>query len=492
MNDNILVLEHISKSFPGVKALDDVTFSVKRGDIHALVGENGAGKSTLIKILAGIYRLDEGEIVFDGKPATFYTPNESQVAGISVVHQELKLSEPLSVAENIFLGNLLYRKGIVDWKAMKKKAAEFMAALGIDIDVDLPVSSLSVAKKQMVEICKAINHNCKLLIMDEPSASLTEKEQKVMFETIRKLKAQGMTVIYISHRLEEIFDLADEVTVLRDGQKIDTLPVASVDRKKLISLMVGRELVNEYPKEQFVPGEVVLEVKNLNRAGVLNNISFKARMGEILGFAGLVGSGRTEVARAVLGIDKIDSGEILYKGKPIHHRAFKQAIKEGFGLVPEDRKVQGLIQIDTVAENICMVNIDKVIKHGIIRNDMEQSYGEEYVKKLHISTPSVDTEAQYLSGGNQQKVVIAKWLMQNSDVIFFDEPTRGIDVGAKAEIYLLMNDLVRSGKVIIMISSELQEILGICDRIMVMHDGEIAGELMREEATQEKILAMCV
>jgi ABC-type sugar transport system ATPase subunit len=492
MNDNILVIQHISKSFPGVKALDDVSFRIKRGTIHALVGENGAGKSTLIKILAGIYRFDSGDIEFDGKSVAFNSPHESQRAGISVVHQELKLSEPLSVAENIFLGNLIYKGGLVDWKTMKKIASDLLQSLDMEIDVDVPAGSLSVAKRQMVEICKAINHNCKLLIMDEPSASLTENEQKVMFETIRTLKSQGITVIYISHRLEEIFDLADDVTVLRDGKKIDTLPVSAVDRKKLISLMVGRELVNEYPKEQFVTGDVALEVKHLNRKDVLRDISFKARRGEILGFAGLVGSGRTEVARAVLGIDRIDSGEVFYNGVAVDNKTFKRAIKRGFGLVPEDRKKQGLVQIASVAENICMVSIDKILKWGVVSFALQKKFSEEFVKKLKISTSSVDTEVQYLSGGNQQKVVIAKWLMQKSDVIFFDEPTRGIDVGAKVEIYSLMNDLVRDNKVVIMISSELQEILGICDRILVMNDGRIAGELNRAEATQEKILSLCI
>jgi ABC-type sugar transport system ATPase subunit len=492
MDNEILVLKNITKSFPGVRALDSVSFSVERGTIHALVGENGAGKSTLIKILAGIYQRDEGEIIFDGKSVSFGTPHESQMSGFSVVHQEMKLSETLSVAENIFLGNLVYRHGLVDWKTMKEKALALLAMLGIDINVNQPVNELSVAKKQMVEICKALNHNCKLLVMDEPSASLTEREQTIMFATIRKLKAVGVTIVYISHRLEEIFDLADNVTVLRDGQKIDTLPVSEVDRKKLISLMVGRDLVSEYPKEQFTPGEVVLEVKNLNRANVLHNISFTARKGEILAFAGLVGSGRTEVARAILGIDKIDSGEIIYKGRRVRHKEFNRAISNGFGLVPEDRKSQGLILIHSVSENICMVNIGKIIKRGVVSSKLEQMYSDDFVKKLHIVTPSLSAEVQYLSGGNQQKVVIAKWLMQDSDIIFFDEPTRGIDVGAKVEIYRLINGLVREGKVIIMISSELPEILGISDRIIVMHDGAISGELMRQEATQEKIISMCV
>ncbi|HHW48693.1 MAG TPA: sugar ABC transporter ATP-binding protein [Clostridiaceae bacterium] len=493
MNNNLLILDGISKSFPGVKALDRVSFEVKEGSIHALVGENGAGKSTLIKILAGIYQPDEGTITLAGEKVRFKTPYESLCKGISVVHQELKLSEPLSIAENIFLGNLIYKGIRVDWKSMRKKARELLDKFGMSIDVNEPVINLSVAQKQMIEICKAVNHNCRLLIMDEPSATLTEKEQKIMFETVRKLRANGITIIYISHRLEEIFDLADNVTVLRDGKCIGTVPVKDIDKRTLISMMVGRELVNEYPKEKFEVGETVLEVRNLCRKGVLKNISFKVRKGELVGIAGLVGSGRTELARAILGIDKIDSGEVLLYGKPIKFSNFRAAISSGFGLVPESRKTQGLVQILSVRNNICMASMEKVLSpSGLVSKRKEKEYSNEYVKKLDISTPSIETEVQYLSGGNQQKVVVAKWLLKGSDIIFLDEPTRGIDVGAKREIYLLINDLIRQGKVVIMISSELPEILGMSDRILVMHEGELKGELTREEATQEKILELCV
>lgn len=492
METYVLRVEQIQKSFPGVKALDNVTFDIRKGTVHALVGENGAGKSTLIKILAGIYQADSGKIILDGTERFFKTPHEAQLAGISVVHQEFKLSEPLTVAENIFLGHLIYKNGLVDWKAMRKKTVEMMEELEIDIDPDETVSNLSVAKKQIVEICKAINLHASLLIMDEPSATLTVKEQEIMFNIIRKLNREGMTIIYISHRLEEVFNLADYVTVLRDGKLVDTLPIDKVDRKKLISLMVGRELVDEYPKETVPIGETVLEVKGLTRKGVIQDISFYVRKGEILGFAGLVGSGRTETARAVLGIDKPDSGEILLNGKPVMHKSFKSAISNGLGLVPEDRKLQGLVQILPVKENISMVSIGKIIVGGIIQPRLEDKYAREYVKKLKISTPSLDTQVQYLSGGNQQKVVIAKWLMQQSDIIFMDEPTRGVDVGAKTEIYMLMNEMVKQGKSIVMISSELPEILGMSDRIMIMHEGRIVGELERNEATQEKIMSLCI
>ena len=492
MDSVILKIEHIEKSFPGVKALDDVTFEVERGTIHALVGENGAGKSTLIKILAGIFQSEAGRIVFDGTEQKFKTPNEAQQAGISVVHQEFKLSEPLTVAENIFLGHLTYKHGLVDWKAMQQKTKELMKELSIDIGPNEIVNTLSVAKKQIVEICKAINLNAKLLIMDEPSATLTVKEQEIMFNIIRKLNKEGITIIYISHRLEEVFDLANRVTVLRDGKHIDTLPIGEVDRKKLISLMVGRELVDEYPKEEVPIGETVLEVKGLTRKNVIEDVNFHVKRGEILGFAGLVGSGRTETARAVLGIDKRDAGEVKLYGKPINHTSFKASIDDGLGLVPEDRKDSGLVQILAVKENICMVSMKDIIVGGVVRQKLEDQYGAEYVKKLRISTPSLETEAQYLSGGNQQKVVIAKWLMKQSDIIFMDEPTRGVDVGAKTEIYMLMNEIVRQGKSIIMISSELPEILGMSDRIMVMHEGKIVGEMNREEASQESIMALCI
>ena len=492
MSDNILELKNISKSFPGVKALDDVSFSIERGTVHALVGENGAGKSTLIKILAGIYHPEVGEVLVDGKAEVFKTPVDSQCKGISVVHQELKLSETLSVAENVFLGNLLYKNGLVDWKGMRVRAAQLLSQLGIPLDVDAEVSKLSVAQKQMVEICKAINRHCKVLIMDEPSATLTDKEQTIMFRTVKQLRTQGVTIIYISHRLEEIFDLADNVTVLRDGRHIDTVPVNTVDRAKLVSMMVGREVKTEYPRSGIALGQVVLEVKGLERKNVLKGISFTLKKGEILGIAGLVGAGRTELVRAVLGIDKHDSGEVLLDGKPVRIQSFRQAIKKGLGLVPEDRKKQGLVQLATVCNNICMVNMNIVSRKGVMDRKLERKYSHEYVSKLKISTPSVDTEVQYLSGGNQQKVVIAKWLLEDSQIIVLDEPTRGIDVGAKSEIYQLITQLVREGKSVIMISSELPEVVGMSDRILVMHEGRQVGMIERKEASQEAIMALCV
>lgn len=489
-NNYILTLKNITKEFPGVKALDDVTINIERGTIHGLVGENGAGKSTLIKILAGIYQPNKGEIILDGKPCRFNSPIEARRAGISVVHQEIKLAEPLSVAENMFLGNVQLKNGLVDWKGMRRRAREIVEDLGMDIDINAQVSSLTVAKKQIVEIMHAINNNSRILIMDEPSAVLTDRELEVMFRIVKQLRDEGITIIYISHRLDEIFGLCSNVSVLRDGRHIDTIPVASVDRQGLINMMVGREMGQEYPKEVGNVGGTILEVKNLSR-GILQDISFEVKSGEVFGISGLVGAGRTELARAILGIDKPESGEVYVRGKKVHYRTFADAIRDGLGLIPEDRKLQGLVQIMSVKRNTTLVNMKRVLRAGVISSSLEEKLSKEYADKLHVVTPSMETEVQYLSGGNQQKVVIAKWLFQNSEILFLDEPTRGIDVGAKAEIYRLINRMAKEGKTIIMISSEMPELLGMCDRIMVMHEGHKMGELNAAEATQEKIMALC-
>ena len=489
-NNYILTLKNITKEFPGVKALDDVTINIERGTIHGLVGENGAGKSTLIKVLAGIYQPNKGEIILDGKPCRFNSPIEARRAGISVVHQEIKLAEPLSVAENMFLGNVQLKNGLVDWKGMRRRAREIVEDLGMDIDINAQVSSLTVAKKQIVEIMHAINNNSRILIMDEPSAVLTDRELEVMFRIVKQLRDEGITIIDISHRLDEIFGLCSNVSVLRDGCHIDTIPVASVDRQGLINMMVGREMGQEYPKEVGNVGGTILEVKNLSR-GILQDISFEVKSGEVFGISGLVGAGRTELARAILGIDKPESGEVYVRGKKVHYRTFADAIRDGLGLIPEDRKLQGLVQIMSVKRNTTLVNMKRVLRAGVISSSLEEKLSKEYADKLHVVTPSMETEVQYLSGGNQQKVVIAKWLFQNSEILFLDEPTRGIDVGAKAEIYRLINRMAKEGKTIIMISSEMPELLGMCDRIMVMHEGHKMGELNAAEATQEKIMALC-
>lgn len=489
-DEYILNIKGITKEFPGVKALDNVSIQVKRGTIHGLVGENGAGKSTLIKVLAGIYQPNAGEIVLDGEVMHFHAPVDAKIAGISVVHQEIKLAETLTVAENMFLGSPIMKGRLVDWQSMRSRAKEIVEELGMDIDVNETVANLSVAKKQIVEIMHAINANSKILIMDEPSAVLTDRELAVMFRIVKQLREKGITIIYISHRLEEVFELCDNISVLRDGQHIKTMPTEELTRQDLINMMVGREMGQEYPKEPGTIGDVILEVRNLN-AGILKDISFAVRAGEVFGISGLVGAGRTELARAILGIDRIESGEVYVRGKQVHYHKFADAIKDGLGLIPEDRKLQGLVQIMTVKKNTTLVNLKRVIRGGVIKEELEDSYSKEYVKKLRVATPNVETEVQYLSGGNQQKVVIAKWLFQESEILFLDEPTRGIDVGAKAEIYRLINQLVKDGKTVIMISSEMPELLGMCDRVMVMHEGRQKGELSAEEATQEKIMAMC-
>lgn len=493
MSENyILEINNISKGFPGVKALNNVSFKVKKGEVHALCGENGAGKSTLIKILAGVYKTDSGNVVFKGKPVNITTPLEGQKLGISVVHQELKLAENLSVAENIFLGRPMekYTLGIkrIDWVRQYHEANALIDRLGIKLDVHELVKNLSIARKQIVEIAKSLSFKSDLIIMDEPSATLTDKELAVLFNIIQYLKKEGVTIIYISHRLEEIFKIADCVTVLRDGCYIGTVNVKDTSRQKLISMMVGRELENEFPKETYISSEEALKVVNLNRKNVLHDINFLVRKGEILGIAGLVGSGRTELARAIFGADSRDTGDIYIGGRKASIKRVRDAIKLNVALVPEDRKQQGLVLGMTVRENITLVGIDNIIKNGLIKRPEEKDICNEFISRLRIATPDIEKEVKYLSGGNQQKVVLSKWLMVNSDIIIFDEPTRGIDVGAKAEIYKLLNDLAANGKAIIMISSELPEILGMCDRILVMHNGRIAGELDRSEANQEKIM----
>ena len=488
--DYVIEVKKIDKQYHTRKNLDFVSVNIERGTVHGLVGENGAGKSTLIRIIAGIVKPDSGEVYMDGKLCRFTTPIEARRAGISVIHQEIKLAEPLSVAENIFMGNLMYKNGLVDMKGMKRKAREMIEKLGIDIDVDAPVESLSVAKKQIVEIMHAINFKSKVLIMDEPSAILSDRELDVMFGIVKKLRSEGITIIYISHRLDEIFDLCDNVTVLRDGQHIGTFPVKEIDRSKLIKMMVGREMENEYPKEKGKIGETVLEVKNLN-CGMLKDISFDVKAGEVFGISGLVGAGRTELARAILGIDRKQSGEIYVRGKKVDYKHFSDAIKDGLGLIPEDRKLQGLVQIMSISNNITLANLDKISKFGFLDSKKEKSESESYSQKLRIACSSIGEAVFHLSGGNQQKVVIAKWLFRESGILFLDEPTRGVDIGAKVEIYKLINEMVRDGKTVIMISSEMPELLGMCDRIMVMHEGRKKGEFDAKDATQEKIMALC-
>jgi len=483
-------MRHISKQYPGVRALDDVSLTVRKGEVHALLGENGAGKSTLMKILAGAQPRDSGDILINGQPVTIDSPQKAMELGISIIYQEFNLVPYLSAGENIFLGRepRAALPGFVDFKTLYREAQQVIDRLGVRLDARTPVNRLSVAQQQMVEIAKATSRQAQIIVMDEPSATLTEHELRSLFALIRQLKAEGVSIVYISHRLEEVFEVCDRATILRDGRWIATEDVQDLNRETIIRLMVGRELKEAIPKVSVEPGPPALAVKHLNRAGVLHDISFTVRKGEILGIAGLVGAGRTETARALFGADPIDSGTIELFGEPVKIRSPQDAIRHGIGLVTEDRKQQGLVLGMAVRENNTLAHLDALSTLGFIRRREERQVAEKYRADLGIKTPTIEQTVQNLSGGNQQKLVLAKWLFTGSKVLIFDEPTRGIDVGAKSEIYKLMNELAAQGVAIIMISSELPEVLGMSDRILVMHEGRIAGELSRAEATQEKIM----
>lgn len=485
-----LEMRRITKTYPGVRALSDVDFEARSGEVHALVGENGAGKSTLIKILAGAQPKDSGEIYIDGRPVHIDTPQQAMDLGISVIYQEFNLVPYLNVAENIFLGRepRAALPGFVDFGTMYREAQKIIDRLGVRLNVHTPVYRLSVAQQQMVEIGKATSRKSRIIVMDEPSATLTEHELQNLFSLIRQLRAEGVAIIYISHRLEEIFQVCDRVTVLRDGHRIATADIGSITREEIIRWMVGRELQQMILKETAEVREPALVVRRLRRRGVLHDIDLTARRGEVLGIAGLVGAGRTELARAIFGADPIDGGEIELFGKLVRIRSPEDAIRHGIGLVTEDRKAQGLVLGMAVRENVTLANLPAVSAFGFIQIGREREVARKYVEDLAVKTPTIEQTVQNLSGGNQQKVVLAKWLFTNSKVLIFDEPTRGIDVGAKTEIYQLMNALARRGVAIIMISSELPEVLGMSDRILVMHEGRIAGEFSRAEATQEKIM----
>lgn len=490
MSEFVLEMTGITKRFPGVLAVNEAQLDLRPGEVHCLVGENGAGKSTLVKILAGALPTDAGEIRLAGTPVYITSPHHAQRLGVSMIYQEFNLSPYLSVAENIFLGRepRLGKTPFINWAKMHREARELLSRIRMGLDVRKPVNECSVAQQQMVEIAKALSFNSKIIIMDEPSATLTEHELAALFDLIRGLKRDGIGMIYISHRLEEIFEIGDRVTIMRDGQYIATHPVSQVTREQLIRLMVGRELKDEFPKESFPRGAERLRVEGLSRTGAFEDVNFSVHTGEIVGLTGLVGAGRTEVARAVFGADRIDGGQIYLDGRPITVRSPQDAIRQGIGLLTEDRKNQGLILGMTVRENTTLANLKELVRAFFVDRRRERQVTGNFVRELQIKTPSVEQMVQNLSGGNQQKVVLAKWLFTQSRVLIFDEPTRGIDVGAKVEIYRLMNELLRKGVSILMISSELPEVLGMCDRILVMHEGRLAGELARAEATQEKIM----
>jgi len=491
---SFLEMKNIVKTYPGVQALKGVNLAVEAGEVHALVGENGAGKSTLMKILAGAEPMDSGKLFVDGQEIQFSGPSDAQKKGISMIYQEFNLVPEMTVAENIFLGCEPEKSklGFIDWKAMRTRAAQLLDRLDAHINVRLPVSALSIAQQQMVEIAKALSHKARLIAMDEPSATLTEHELAHLFKLIKDLSRAGIAVIYISHRLEEIFEICDRVTILRDGEWIATRPISEISREEIVRQMVGREIGQEFPKVPVALGRVLLRVTNLSSANRIKNVSFEIHAGEVVGLAGLVGSGRTELARAILGLEPRSSGTIELEGKALTIRSPMEAIKAGIALIPEDRKGQGLVMGASVRENVTLASLHKFSRSGFILSKKEMKAVREMVNDLRIKTPSIDQPVQFLSGGNQQKVVLAKGLLTESKILIFDEPTRGIDVGAKQEIYHLMNALAKSGMGILMISSELPEILGMSDRILVMHEGKIVGKINRGDATQEKVMALAM
>ena len=492
MSETFLQMSHITKRFPGVLALSNVDFALRKGEVHALLGENGAGKSTLMKILSGVYQPDEGDIIFEGQPVTFANPLSAQSAGITIIHQEFNLFPELTVEENIFIGREFCKNNRwrLDEKQQRQAAIDILQKLNLNISPETLVADLTVAQQQMVEIAKAISVNAKILIMDEPTAALTETEIDSLFQVTRLLKEQGTGIVYISHRLEELALIADRATVMRDGQFIATVDYDAVKISDLIAMMVGRDLGNIYPRRgPLAQRKPVLEVSGLTRNGVLNNIDFTLYQGEILGFAGLMGAGRTELARAIFGADPIDGGTLKLNGKVTVIKDIPDAIQQGISYLTEDRKKEGLALGLSVERNIMLGNYPEYSdRYGNVDSKRCQKTSEEQVKALRIKTPHLEQAALNLSGGNQQKIIIARWVCKDTDILIFDEPTRGIDVGAKLEIYELMNRLVAKGKSIIMISSELPEVLGMCDRILVMRNGRITGELASDDATQEKIM----
>ncbi|MDA8226334.1 MAG: sugar ABC transporter ATP-binding protein [Desulfitobacterium hafniense] len=492
-NDILLKIEGISKSFPGVRALDNVSFDVEKGEVHAIVGENGAGKSTLMNILSGVYIPDAGRLLFDGDEVRFRDPRHAQETGIAMIHQELSLAHHLSVMENVYIGRLKKNKlGFIDHRGMFLRCKIELECLGIsDIEPDALIKDLSVSQMQMVEIAKALSLNAKLIIMDEPTSSLTNKETEMLFAIIRSLKNKGVSVLYISHRMEEIFEISDKTTVLRDGTYIKTLYTKDTTPKELVSLMVGREFNRTFQRKnkEIKPDEIpILEVKSLSFGKKVKDVSFKVYPGEIVALTGLVGSGRSELVQTIFGLNNKDKGTILLNCERVEINSPTRAIELGLGMVPEGRKTQGLFLRMKVRENITMANLPRLCKMLFISNTKEHDAAHSYTSSLRIKTSSTEQQVQYLSGGNQQKTIIARWLLNNPRILILDEPTHGVDVGAKSEIYEIINKLAEEGVAIILISSELPEVLTLADRILVMHNGSISGELSREEANQEIIM----
>ena len=491
MNDIIVSMHDICKSFPGVKALDHVDFELRSGEVMALLGENGAGKSTLMKVLSGVYTRDSGDMEIQGKAYGNLTPKQAQAAGVAIIHQELNMCRHLTVAENMFLGREKVRGVVLSQREMEAEAAEVLGRLKIDISPRTVVGDLPISKQQMVEIAKALSMDARILIMDEPTSALTAREIEDLFRIIRDLRASDHGIVYISHRLEELQHIVDRVTIMRDGQYITSMNFADTTIDQIITHMVGREIKEKFPRVTCQKGKKIFEVRNLNAGRMVRNVSFSLYEGEIVGFAGLMGAGRTETTRAIFGIDPKESGQILLDGREIAIHSPSGAIRQGVVLAPEDRKKDGLCTKLSIRHNIALPNLDLLCNRlGVVSHSRENAMCEQAVKNLQIKTPSVDVDAANLSGGNQQKVVVAKWLARNSRVVIFDEPTRGIDVAAKVEIYHLMNQLKKQGIAVMFVSSELPEVLGIADRVIVMCDGQITGEVMARESNQNEILTL--
>ncbi|NMD70389.1 sugar ABC transporter ATP-binding protein [Bacillus sp. DNRA2] len=489
MSGKLLEMSGVNKRFPGVYALKGVDFELERAEVHALLGENGAGKSTLMKILSGIYSIDEGKIFIEGQEVQINGVKDAQKHGISIIHQEICLVPYLSIAENIYLGREPVTKtGLIDKYTMDDNAQQFLNDFGLALSSRTLIKELNVAQQQMIEIIKAVSFHSKIIVMDEPTSSLTEKEVQFLFSTIRNLKAQGVGMVYISHRMNELFEISDRITVLRDGAYIGTVKTKETTHEKLIAMMVGRELTNYYVRDFTTAGESILKVKNLTRKGVLENASFELRKGEILGFAGLVGAGRSELMKCIFGLDPFEKGEIFVNGEKAKIKNPNDAMKNGIAYVTENRKEEGLFLIQSVRYNTTIKILDKFMKFFRVDSKIENNETNNYIKELSIKTPSADQEVGNLSGGNQQKVLISRWLATKPRVLILDEPTRGVDVGAKAEIYTIMNQLVKEGVSIIMISSELPEVINMSDRVAVMCKGKIQSILNKDRFSQEAIM----
>lgn len=486
-----VVFENVSKSYPGVRALDGVSFSVEAGSCHGLVGENGAGKSTLGKILAGIVKADSGRVMLNGNPTHFASPADALRQGIGIVHQELLFCEDLTVAENVCLSELPGRFGFVDWQQMHRIAAERLAAVGAKVDVDARVGDLPISKQQLVQVAASLGRGARVMVFDEPTSSLTPAETRTLLALVRKLVADGVTCIYISHRLEEVFEVCTAVTVLRDGKVVQTAHTPKVTRDDIVRWMIGRELEEDIRKAPPKPKESTLvEVRSLSSSGRFRDVSSSIAEGEILGFAGLVGSGRTEIAEALFGLDKAVTGSLVLRGVAVPFRGPGYALRRGVGLVPEDRKRHGLVLTMNIAENITLPSLHRLTTLGVVRTSEERALAQRYADLLRIRAPSIKTNVATLSGGNQQKVVIAKWLAAQCDFLIIDEPTRGVDVGAKAEIHDLIRNLAAEGKAILLISSEMSELFALCNRIAVIKDGSVQGFLTREQFDEERLLRM--